>query len=58
MNYIKKRLKEPSTWAGLAIVASQALSATGQPMAGIAAIAAGILAGLAAVLIPERNGAP
>ena len=53
MNYIKKRFLEPSTWAGLASVLGGALAASGNPQA---AIAAGVVAGLAAVLVPERRG--
>lgn len=52
MTYLRQRMQEPSTWAGLAIVASQALAASGRPGA---AIAAGLLAGLAAVLVPEAG---
>lgn len=54
MKYLKMRLQEPSTWAGLGLVASQALAATGHPAA---AIAAGVVSGLVAVLKADRAGA-
>lgn len=50
MSTIKQRLKEPSTWAGLALLLTQAAQAwaTKDPQA-IGATAAGV----AAILMPE-----
>lgn len=49
---IKSRLSEPSTWAGLALIASQGVTAwTTRDYAAMGAT----LGGLAAVLLPERK---
>lgn len=52
MNYLINRLREPSTWAGLGLVLTQAANAwaTRDPGALIAAAA-----GAAAILTPERR---
>lgn len=51
MNWIKSRLKEPSTWAGLAAVAH----AVGVTVAQSGELtAAGLVAGVVAVLMKER----
>ena len=49
---IRRRLSEPSTWAGLALIASQGVTAwTTRDYASMGAT----LGGLAAVLLPERK---
>lgn len=55
MNFLKARLREPSTWAGIgSIIATGAQAyATRDPQA-IAATLAGVLA----VFVPERKPAP
>lgn len=52
---MKSRLYEPSTWAGLALIISQAANAyaTKDP----AAIGS-VFAGLAAVFLPEKGARP
>lgn len=49
---IANRLKEPSTWAGLALIVSQGMQAyaTKDPVA-----IGSVFAGIAAVLMPERK---
>ena len=53
MNYLFSRLAEPSTWAGLALLLSH--TATAYATRNPADLAA-VLAGMAAVLAPERRG--
>lgn len=54
MRFFLQRLTEPSTWAGLAIIAAQAANAwaTKDPAA-IGTVAAGV----ASVLLPEKKPA-
>jgi len=54
MNYFLKRLKEPSTWAGIGLLVSQAVSAysTRDPVAIVS-----VIGGVAAVLAPEKAAA-
>lgn len=54
MSYLKSRLREPSTWAGLAAVIGSAAQAyvTRDPQA-----IAATLAGAVAVLAPEKKAA-
>lgn len=53
-NILARRLAEPSTWAGLALVASHAITAwsTRDPVA-----IAATMGGLAAIIAPEQGGA-
>lgn len=59
---MKKRLKEPSTWAGLGAIltaGAQAFatgSASGGERAGWIAAAFAALSGLAAIVLPETSG--
>lgn len=52
MNYLLSRLREPSSWAGLAsiISAAAAAAATKDPQA-----IGALVAGLAALLLPEKR---
>ncbi len=52
MNYIKRRLCEASTWAGLAGAGAAAATAYGGRGA---MVTAAVLAGLVAVLVPEKQ---
>ena len=51
-NFLKNRLSEPSTWAGIALLAAQAAQAwaTKDPQA-----IGAVVAGAAAVLLPEKK---
>lgn len=53
--YLKNRLSEPSTWAGVALLLAQAAQAvaTKDPQA-----IAAVVAGAAAVLLPEKKPVP
>jgi hypothetical protein len=57
MKYIINRLKEPSTWSGLGMLAvSLGLGVPPGTLEAIASIGVGV-AGLAAVLLREKTGA-
>jgi Na+-translocating ferredoxin:NAD+ oxidoreductase RnfE subunit len=56
MNYIKRRLKEPSTYAGLAVLVSALCPLFGVAAATTTAIATAL--GGVAVLVKEGNNQP
>jgi hypothetical protein len=55
MTFFLNRMREPSTWCGLAILATQAVAAFAQRDP--AAIGTAV-AGLVAILMPERSVKP
>lgn len=56
MAYLMERLKEPSTWRGLAVLATSAGVAL-SPEQVAAIVSVGLLvAGLIGVLFPDKNG--
>lgn len=57
MNYLRRRLKEPSTWAGLAAIAGALLPIVGVPVATVAAIASA-LGGVAVIVRDPGTPAP
>ena len=53
-NFLKKRLFEPSTWAGIGLVVSAGGVAVASKGADTAAVAQ-VFTGLAAILAPEKG---
>lgn len=53
-NFLKKRLFEPSTWAGIGVVVSAGGAVVASKGADTAAVAQ-VFAGLAAILAPEKG---
>jgi len=53
MSWFKKRLQEPSTWAGLASLIPMIMGAAAGPMS--PQVIGGLVAGVAAVLMPEQK---
>ncbi len=56
MHYLLRRLREPSTWAGLAAIAAALLPVVGVPVATVAAVASAL--GGVAVIVRDPGQPP
>lgn len=57
MKYLRQRLREPSTWAGIAAICGALLPIVGVPVATVAAIASA-LGGVAVIVRDPGTPAP